>query len=156
MKIRGARQVHYDSGPNMIPLVDIVMVILIFLMLVGQFGGLEHYLTSSMPYTQSGMGGERPPTSAIPDEPLEIRVHSTAPDLWQAQIGGRFRSDDLQQLTAQMRQLREELNAAGTTDDRIHVVISPDRGVKYDYLIGIYQAAMDAGLHRISFARSQQ
>ena len=39
MKMKGAKQVHYESGPNMIPLVDVVMVILIFLMLAGTFGG---------------------------------------------------------------------------------------------------------------------
>ena len=33
MKIQGAKKVHYDAGPNMTPLVDVVMVILIFLML---------------------------------------------------------------------------------------------------------------------------
>ena len=38
MRIQGARKVHYDSGPNMTPLVDVVMVILIFLMLAGSFG----------------------------------------------------------------------------------------------------------------------
>ena len=38
MKLQGAKQVHYDSGPNMTPLVDVVMVILIFLMLAGSFG----------------------------------------------------------------------------------------------------------------------
>ena len=31
MKVSGAKQVHYDSGPNMTPLVDVVMVILMIL-----------------------------------------------------------------------------------------------------------------------------
>ena len=49
MRITGTKKVHYDSGPNMTPLVDVVMVILIFLMLCGSFGGLEHFLASSLP-----------------------------------------------------------------------------------------------------------
>ena len=49
MKIAGAKKVHYDSGPNMTPLVDVVMVILIFLMLCGSFGGMERYLVSNLP-----------------------------------------------------------------------------------------------------------
>ena len=38
MRIRGAKQVHYDSGPNMTPLIDIVMVLIIFFMLVAKIG----------------------------------------------------------------------------------------------------------------------
>ena len=49
MKIKGAKAVHYESGPNMTPLVDVVMVILIFLMLTGSFGAAAHFMPSSMP-----------------------------------------------------------------------------------------------------------
>ena len=56
MKIQVSRKIHYDSGPNMTPLVDVVMVILIFMMLVGQFIGAEHYLVSNLPISQSGAG----------------------------------------------------------------------------------------------------
>ena len=60
MKIKGAKAVHYDSGPNMTPLVDVVMVILIFLMLTGSFGAAAHFLPSSMPITADGQGPDRP------------------------------------------------------------------------------------------------
>ena len=43
-----------NSGPNMTPLVDVVMVILIFLMLAGSFGATEHYIVSSMPVGPKG------------------------------------------------------------------------------------------------------
>ena len=61
MKIKGAKKVHYDSGPNMTPLVDVVMVILIFLMLAGSFAGAEHYLVSNVPFSKQGAGGGTPP-----------------------------------------------------------------------------------------------
>jgi biopolymer transport protein ExbD len=32
MKLNSSKKGHYESGPNMTPLVDVVMVILIFLM----------------------------------------------------------------------------------------------------------------------------
>src|SRR5688572_24196286 len=57
MKMKGAKAVHYDSGPNMTPLVDVVMVILIFLMLAGSFGAASHFLPNNMPITQKGKGG---------------------------------------------------------------------------------------------------
>src|SRR5436189_4477836 len=76
MKIQGAKKIHYDSGPNMTPLVDVVMVILIFLMLCGSFVGSEHFLVSNLPISQSGVGSMPPPPGFIPDEPIEIRVDS--------------------------------------------------------------------------------
>src|ERR1044072_3199586 len=82
MKIQGAKKIHYESGPNMTPLVDITMVILIFLMLTGSFVGSEHFLASNMPISRGGVGGVAPPPGFIPDEPIEIRV-DTRP-------GGRF------------------------------------------------------------------
>jgi biopolymer transport protein ExbD len=153
MKIKGSKQVHYDAGPNMIPLVDVVMVILIFMMLVGQFGGMEHYLVSNLPYSESGLGGAKPPAGSVPDEPLDIRVDSPSPEVWVAQVG-KIRTSDMAQLTTQLRTMREDLNRAGTSNDRIQVVISPGRQVKYDYLIGVYQAAMDAEFEKIAFAKS--
>ena len=43
----------------MTPLVDVVMVILIFLMLAGSFAGAEHYLVSNVPFTDKGAAGAR-------------------------------------------------------------------------------------------------
>ena len=77
MKIKGAKAVHYDSGPNMTPLVDVVMVILIFLMLTGSFGAAAHFLPSSMPISMKGKG-QIDPTKIpkVPDPQLEIFVAS--------------------------------------------------------------------------------
>jgi biopolymer transport protein ExbD len=153
MKIKGSKQVHYDSGPNMIPLVDVVMVILIFLMLVGQFGGLEHYLLSNLPYSESGLGGAKPPAGTVPDEPLDIRVDAPSPDQWVAQVG-KIRTSDVTQLKAALAKMRTDLNSAGTTTDKIQVVISPAKGVRYEFLTGVYEAAMNAEFTKIAFAKS--
>src|SRR5271170_2583141 len=72
MKIRGAKQFHYDAGPNMIPLVDIVMVILIFLMLAGNFGEAEHYLVNNAGFIPQGIGQEKLPPNYIP--PTQVRI----------------------------------------------------------------------------------
>ncbi len=153
MKIRGAKKIHYDSGPNMTPLVDVVMVIPIFLMLAGQFGGMEHYLMSNLPYSEKGLGGAKPPSGVVPDEPLDIRVDSPSPDQWVAQMGD-IRTSNIEQLTAQLKKKREQFNAAGTSSDHIQVVISPGRNVKYDFLIGVYEAALKAEYQKVAFARS--
>ena len=49
MKMAAAKQAHYESGPNMTPLVDVVMVLLIFLMMVGDFASGEHFLAGRTP-----------------------------------------------------------------------------------------------------------
>src|SRR5450432_738215 len=66
MKIQGAKRIHYNSGPNLTPLVDVVMVILIFLMLAGNFGVAEHYLVSNVPIEAKGSGTPPPPGSPVP------------------------------------------------------------------------------------------
>ena len=153
MKLAGAKKVHYDSGPNMTPLVDIVMVILIFMMLVSQFVGAEHFLTSNLPISQSGGGGAEVPPGFIPDEPLDIRVDSPSPDKFIA-TAGQIRTDDAAVLTAALRQMRQNLNSAGKSDDQIQVKIGPGKNVKYGYLVQVYEAALNAGYKKIAFATS--
>src|SRR5207253_2215594 len=77
MKIKGAKAVHYDSGPNITPLVVVVMVILIFLMLAGSFGASAIFLPSSMPIKDKGKGQIDPSKiPKVPDPQLEIFVTS--------------------------------------------------------------------------------
>ena len=78
---------------NMTPLVDVVMVILIFLMLTGTFAVGEHFLQSNLPLTRKGSGLSTP-SNVPPDEPLEIRLVSFSRpgpdgltvDMWQAHV----------------------------------------------------------------------
>src|ERR1700733_6881 len=77
MKLKGAKAVHYDSGPNMTPLVDVVMVILIFLMLAGSFGLTEKYLVSDVPTMEKGAGGK---TDSSPvKKQFQITVNQAGP-----------------------------------------------------------------------------
>src|SRR5579862_6478490 len=74
MKLSVSRKVHYESGPNMTPLVDVVMVILIFLMMAGSFTGAEHYLVSDVPVQAKGIGQAPPQGMLIPTK-FTISVH---------------------------------------------------------------------------------
>ena len=153
MKIAGAKKIHYDSGPNMTPLVDIVMVILIFLMLAGSFVGAEHYLVSNLPLSQSGAGNAQLPPGFIPDEPIDIRVDSPTPDAFVASAG-RIKTGDVKALTAQLKSMRLALNQAGKDDDHIQVKIGPGKTVKYRFLVDVYEAALNAGYKKVAFATS--
>jgi biopolymer transport protein ExbD len=154
MKLNVSRKVHYESGPNMTPLVDIVMVILIFLMMAGSFGGAEHFLTSNIPLSQKGLSNAPPPPGWVPDEPLEIRVDPVG-DGFRA-TAGRIRTSDAVALTTQLATMREQLNQAGTPTDKIQVVISPARNVQYDHLIRVYESALNAKFEKVAFATAHE
>src|ERR1700742_3022709 len=87
MRIKGAKQVHYDSGPNMTPLVDVVMVILIFLMLAGSFGETEKYLVSDVPVAAKGAGGK--PKDGVPI-PTKFSIKVTQENGFYTATAGNF------------------------------------------------------------------
>lgn len=160
MKLKTSQKVHYEAGPNMTPLVDVVMVILIFLMLTGTFAVGEQLLQSNMPVTKKGAGGVAS-ASAVPlDEPLEIRVDSSTrtgaegltEDIWVAHAGGYVITNNWEQLSAQLTKMREAMNQNNTPTENIQVVINPGRLTKYQHLVQVYQAAQQAQFTKIAFS----
>ncbi len=151
MKIKGAKQVHYDAGPNMTPLVDVVMVILIFLMLAGKFGGSEQYLQSSTPIKKGGGGV----TDAISKDTEFAITVDALPDRFVARVGDQSVSDQ-----ESLVSLLKDRAAAFTTSspdgtlNNIQVVIDPGRTVKYMYLIQAYEAANIAGFPKVAFQQA--
>jgi len=135
----------------MTPLVDVVMVILIFLMLAGSFAGAEHYLVSNVPFTDKGAGGEPPPPGFVPDQPVEIRVDSPNPDRFVARVES-VTVDTADKLKVVLDRLRGSLANAGTKPDKVQIVISPGRNVKYKFLVEVYQAALQANFEKVGFA----
>jgi biopolymer transport protein ExbD len=151
MRLKGAKAVHYESGPNMTPLVDVVMVILIFLMLAGSFAGAEHYLVSNLPFRQNGGGNAAP--NAVPDDPpLTINVDNNAThDGYIARVD-QFSATDEDKLAAILTSLRDKMAAIGQTPDKVQVVISPGRGVKYKYVTEVFEAAQSVNFAKIGFS----
>ena len=155
MKIEGAKQVHYDSGPNMTPLVDIVMVILIFLMLAGSFEKDTHFLTSEATVqSKGGVGGVTPPPGFVPDEQLIVQVDPD-PQYGFKVIAGDIRSaGDPRSLLAAFKRKREAYAAAGTPKEKIQVVLSPSGVIRYEHLAAVYEAALLADFVKVNFAKS--
>ncbi|WP_428939980.1 ExbD/TolR family protein [Fontivita pretiosa] len=156
MKIQGAKKVHYDSGPNMTPLVDVVMVLLIFLMMTGTFAGTEWYLVSNLPLRETGGGAVQPPPGGFPtDEPLEIRVDQNATrDGYIARVG-QIQTGSQDALAAGLARMRDQFGRAGKGPDKVQIIISPSRSVKYEHLVEVYQAAMTAEFKKIGFATAR-
>ena len=159
MKLKGAKQAHYDSGPNMTPLVDVVMVILIFLMLAGSFGANEWYLTSNLPIKQSvGAGEVQLKPGEVPDEIFEIQILSD-PNYGFRVLAGDINS---QGTTPSRKWLVDKLTAkkaafdtAGTPVDKIQVVLFPGSTARYDHIALVYEAALKAQFKKVAFRTSQ-
>jgi biopolymer transport protein ExbD len=153
MKIKCAKQVHYDSGPNMTPLVDVVMVILIFLMMAGSFTQGGWFLQSTVPIKAKGGQKVDLPPGTIPDEPLEVRIDNAA-DGFRVLAGDIRATGDKEQLKGALEQKLRAFEATGTARDKVQVVLMPGRNVKYENIVAVYEAALRAGFTKVGFATS--
>ena len=153
MKLRGAKQVHYDSGPNMTPLVDVVMVILIFLMMTGSFTQGGWFLQSSVPIKSKGGAQADVAPGFVPDEPLEVRIDNSA-DGFRVLAGDIRSTGDREQLRLALEQKLKQFQAAGSSKEKIQVVLMPGRNVKYENIVAVYEAALRAGFSKVGFATS--
>lgn len=153
MKIKGAEKIHYDSGPNMTPLVDVVMVILIFLMMAGSFTQGGWFLKSTIPIKSKGGAQAQVPAGMIPDEPLEVRIDNAA-DGFRVVAGDIRSSGDREALRVALAQKLAAFQAAGTSRERVQVVLMPGRNVKYENIVAVYEAALRAGFTKVGFATS--
>ena len=157
MKIKGAKQVHYDSGPNMTPLVDVVMVILIFLMLAGSFGANSWYLTSNLPI--KGVGKQQEPKiGEVQDEIVEIKIFGEGNGF--RVMGDNINSQGIvptrEWLIEKLAAKKALLDTQGHTDvDKIQVVLAPTATARYEHIALVYEAALKAQFKKVAFRTSQ-
>jgi biopolymer transport protein ExbD len=155
MKMRGAKQVHYDSGPNMTPLVDVVMVILIFLMLAGSLAGSTRFLMSKQGFHAKGNNNStaKPDPNQPPDINIRVDVDATG---FIASCGAPEikKTNDPEVLKDKLEAIQQKMVAAGTPLDKLQIVLEPGRTVKYQYVLQVYQAALRAHFTKVAMATS--
>lgn len=119
---------------NLIPLIDVLLVIIIFLMLTttyAKFSGLEINLPTA-------------DTSKQTEQPNEVSVAVTA--------SGQVLINKTPLATADVKTISEALRrAAGENKDPV-IVINADAKATHQSVVDIMQAAQTAGFPRISFA----
>jgi biopolymer transport protein ExbD len=119
---------------NLIPFIDVLLVIIIFLMLTttyAKFSGLE----INLPMADAGAQAER-------SNEVEVTVSASG----QVSIGGTPLA------AADVRTISEALRrAAGDRQDPL-IVISADAKASHQNVVDIMQAAQTAGYPHISFA----
>lgn len=130
-------QVHEDPEINLIPLIDVLLVILIFLMVTttySKYTGLEINLPTADAEQKSDESNE---ISVVVDQHGDVLINRSA-------VEGR----DVESIRFALRRVVE---ANGSGKEPI-VIISADAEATHQSVIDVMQAAQQAGLAHISFA----
>lgn len=125
---------HDEPEINLIPLIDVLLVIIIFLMLTttyAKFSGLEINLPTADASQQA-------------EQPNEVSVAVTA--------SGQVLINKSPLMNADVRAISDALRrAAGERKDPV-IIINADAKATHQSVVDIMQAAQMAGYSRISFA----
>lgn len=152
----GKKHKAMHVGPNMTPMVDIVMCILIFFMLGSSFAIQELYL-ANVPAVNTGGLGTQNSDAKLPAIKVRIvmrRVGETTKviafdqakegidDLYPTS-GGRSKVDDIRDLLISKR---EQLNKD------VQVIIAPEQNVPYQDVVTMYSLCIRAKFENVAFA----
>lgn len=134
-------------GPNMTPMVDVVMVILVFFMVSAAFVGPEWFLRTLLP-APPGAGRTGTPDTTKPPVRLDIRLEFKSGATLASGAGLTSASiDDASAVLAK---------AAGDAGDRVkesvEVVLRPDGAVPYRDIIRLHEACQRLGIERVTIA----
>lgn len=129
---------HY--GPNMTPMVDVTLVILIFFMASAAFLGPEWFVRASLP-----VRGTVPPSQR---QLTHLRVSLTnAPDgRTLASVGGLSEMGELRDLTLSGLESLIQAQAAKLGRDSVVVVVEPSRNVAYEAVVRVHEICALAGV----------
>ena len=136
---RSARA-QFDShyGPNMTPMVDVVMVILIFFMASAAILGPEWFLKSTLPVMAGSASNTTPPRRVV--------IELAGTDI-------TIRVDQAQPLTATRETLATNLRAiAQSPGAECIALIKPSAVTPYDLVVAAHEACAQAGLTRSGVA----
>jgi biopolymer transport protein ExbD len=137
------------AGPNMTPLVDVVMVILIFLMLAGSFGIDEVVIVGKPVAVADDLPTRNPMVIKLPTR-LDIHIHRSAGGFDVMQFGGETVADG-EALAARLKARHAEYAANGTADD-VEIIIRPAAETAWAPVMATYDAALRAKFRKVHLA----
>jgi biopolymer transport protein ExbD len=136
-------EMHF--GPSMTPMVDVVMVILIFFMTSMSFLGREWFLRTALP--RQGAEAETGRTVADPFKLPPARFEITlaiGPDGKTVVSGQGFPPGPVEALQVRLKEL-----AQGVTSEDLVLVIRSESDVPYGDVIRAHDAAAAAGIAKV-------
>lgn len=131
---------HY--GPNMTPMVDVVMVILVFFMASAAFLGPEWFLRTAIP---------RPAPAVADAERVTWTLRLSRP----ANITS-VRVNELPEMTIEAVEAWMENQLRSISRDRITVIISPEAPVPYDEVVRAHEICARKGIKRVGLAGGEK
>ena len=123
-----------DPEINLIPLIDVLLVILIFLMVTTTYARFSE-LKINLPTS----GAEQ-----TPNKPKQIEVSVDA--------SGNYQINDTALAQAPINVLADALKKAAGSDTESVLVINADAKATHQSVINVMEAARQVGLSRITFA----
>lgn len=124
-----------ESGPGMTPLIDCILLLLVFFMVTTAFFSLR-----AIEVTMPGVAEEE-----MAEESADINVYITASG--DVQVEGR---------TVAPGGLREVFSEAVRTEQRKALVLEAAEGVEHEQVIQVLDRAKQAGIVEIVFAHIQE
>ncbi len=132
------RGTHRDDPEiNLIPMIDVLLVIIIFLMLTTTYSRFAE-LQINLPSAEA---------EKLPDRPNEINVVMTS--------GGQYVVNRRSVVFRDVASFREELRGAGANMKNPVIVINADSNVTHQSVVKVMDAARQAGYGQIAFAVEQ-
>jgi len=149
-------------GPNMTPMVDVVMCILIFFMLGSSFVMPELFLKSSMPAIDNGGLGTKNVDTKMPAVKLWIKMSREGDStIVRAFDAAPMKMGKIDPETGKMSDEDKKLDGfileyfqkkqPGLSSD-VQIIIKPDSKVPYQDVILIYNHCMVAQFKQVAFA----
>lgn len=133
LNFRGALR-REEPEINFIPLIDVLLVILIFLMVSTTFARFAE-MQVDLPSTSADPGAQKP-------SPIEVAVAADGRYV----LGG----DAPRELAAS--ELASALSQAAATASEPALIIHADAGATHQAVVSVLEAARGAGIARVSFA----
>jgi len=142
-------------GPNMTPMVDLVMCILIFYMLSSTFMMPELFLTNNMPaINKVGLGDEKTDTK-MPEVRMSIKMVRKDNVTWVSAFESKLmkmnKIDDEDQSYNQAILAEFEGRRQGISPT-VQIILKPERFVPYQDVITIYDFCARADYKQVAFA----
>jgi biopolymer transport protein ExbD len=143
-----------NVGPNMTPMVDVVMCILIFFMLGSSFLAPELFLQNNVRAVDKGLSNETP-EQKLPSLPLNILLRRQGDATYVSAFDSKLlKMDGLndpdqssnRQILAYFQEKKKSLS------DDVQLIIFPDKQVPYQDVITIYDFCTKARFKQVAFA----
>jgi biopolymer transport protein ExbD len=139
-------------GPNMTPMVDIVLVILVFFMATAAFIGEEWFVQASIPSASGPSADAGTADTEEPSRTVHVRLRlddAGAPVAWASELG--IEGQPIERLIEHIRTLAPDDETASS-----QLMIIADTDVIYRDILRVHEASSAAGITKVGLGSSNE